>query len=243
MQLFQLNELTIYRISEKAISVSFGEVIDKEILANISNLNRWILANPFEGFLTTVPAYATLTLFYNPHLVYHNKIFRGLTCFDKIVDYLSQFSFSRVATDIKTSEVIEIPVCYDDEFGLDLADLAIYYQLKKEEIIQIHSSALYTVYMIGFVPGFAYLGGLAEILTAPRKSNPRKEVPAGSVGIAGQQTGIYPLNTPGGWQIIGQTPLNLFDVNREQPSLLKAGDQVKFIPISVKDFSVYSKNL
>jgi inhibitor of KinA len=240
---FQLNELTIYQISEKAISISFGEVIDKKILANIRNLNKWILANPFEGFLTTVPAYATLTLFYNPLLVHHNKIFKGLTCFDKIVDYLNQFSFLDVDFDIKTSEIIEIPVCYEDEFGLDLTDLAIYYQLKKEEIIQIHSSALYTVYMIGFVPGFAYLGGMAEILAAPRKPNPRKEVPAGSVGIAGQQTGIYPLNTPGGWQIIGQTPLNLFDVIREQPSLLKAGDQVKFVPISVHDFYAYPKNL
>ena len=132
-------------------------------------------------------------------------------------------------------------MCYDATFGLDLEELTSFYQLKKEEIIEMHSSAVYTVYMIGFVPGFPYLGGLAEKLIAPRKQNPRSAIAAGSVGIAGKQTGIYPLETPGGWQIIGRTPLKLFDVNRQQPSLLKAGDKIKFNSISLNEYEELAK--
>ena len=119
--------------------------------------------------------------------------------------------------------------------------LTAFYQLTKEEIIQLHSAAIYTVFMIGFVPGFPYLGGLSEKLTAPRKQNPRPVIPKGSVGIAGQQTGIYPLETPGGWQIIGRTPLRLFDAGRQQPSLLKAGDNIKFEAISFTEFEQIQK--
>ncbi|TKC00338.1 5-oxoprolinase subunit PxpB [Pedobacter cryophilus] len=232
----------IYPISEKAVSIEFGQKIEAEIMKRISNLNRLILENPFIGLDCTVPAYTTLTLFYNPVKVISDKNLSGKFCFDKVSNYLSQMAQTNDNSIEKPKDIINIPVCYDEQFGLDLDELSILHQVPKEKIIKLHSSAIYTVFMIGFVPGFAYLGGMPELLASPRKLTPRKFIPAGSVGIAGQQTGIYPLETPGGWQIIGKTPLTLFDVNREQPSLLKAGDSVKFNPISLANFQSYHED-
>lgn len=236
MHLSNSNQFTIYSISEKAVSIEFGNKIEEKLMNRISNLNRLILENPFIGLDCTVPAYTTLTLFFNPVKVIRDKSLIGKSCFDKVSNYLSKIAQENDDSTDKVKTIINIPVCYDEHFGLDLKELSIYHQLPKEKIIQLHSSVIYTVFMIGFVPGFAYLGGMPEVLTSPRKLAPRKAIPAGSVGIAGQQTGIYPLETPGGWQIIGKTPLKLFDVNRTQPSLLKAGDSIKFYPINLSDF-------
>jgi inhibitor of KinA len=134
---------------------------------------------------------------------------------------------------------VVIPICYGSSYGPDLDDVAAMHNLSSEAVISIHSAATYMVYMIGFVPGFAYLGGMHKVLASPRKATPRAAVPAGSVGIAGEQTGIYPLNTPGGWQIIGRTPLSMFNTHRTQPALLKAGDRVQFKPINTSQFKQY----
>jgi inhibitor of KinA len=134
---------------------------------------------------------------------------------------------------------IVIPVCYGGEFGPDLKEVAQYHGLTEEEVIHIHSHGEYKVYMIGFVPGFAYLGGLSPKIATPRRTTPRTMIPTGSVGIAGGQTGIYPLATPGGWQIIGRTPLSLFRPNHRQPSLLRAGDIVRFQPITEKEYRMW----
>jgi inhibitor of KinA len=131
---------------------------------------------------------------------------------------------------------VEIPVCYGGEFGPDLAEVARLCALSEEEVIARHAAASYRVYMIGFSPGFAYLGGLDAAIAAPRRATPRTLVPAGSVGIAGLQTGIYPLATPGGWQIIGQTPKRLFLPEREAPCLLSPGDTLRFVPIGAEAF-------
>ena len=231
------NDISVFQISENAISLEFGQEISKETLERITRLNECIKGNPFSGLLSTIPAYTTLTLYFNPVELMKDAGIKTQTCLDKISEYLKG-----LRVDVKNikkidEQIIHIPVCYDDKFGFDLEELTFFYQLKKEEIIKIHSGAVYTVFMIGFVPGFPYMGGLSEKLTAPRKQNPRPAIPAGSVGIAGQQTGIYPLETPGGWQIIGRTPLKLFDVDRPQPSLLKAGDKIKFNPISLNEFA------
>lgn len=230
------NDIHFFQISENAISLEFGDDINEETLGRISGLNECIKQNPFTGLLSTIPAYTTLTLYFNPVGLMNDQSLKGSTTLDKISQYIKSIN-AETNTDQKIySQIINIPVCYDPIFGFDLEELSSFYQLKKVEIIEIHSSAVYTVYMIGFVPGFPYLGGLSEKLTAPRRQNPRTAIPAGSVGIAGQQTGIYPLETPGGWQIIGRTPLKLFDVNRQQPSLLKAGDKLKFEQISLREF-------
>ena len=127
--------------------------------------------------------------------------------------------------------------------GPDLEYVAEFHHLTIEEVISLHSAAVYKVYMIGFIPGFAYMGGLPAKLDTPRKDSPRKAVPAGAVGIAGKQTGIYPLETPGGWQIIGQTPIKLFDENRQPPAFLKAGDRIKFEPISLSGFEKHNNKI
>lgn len=229
-------DFTIYPISEKAVTIVFGNQIDEEIREQINGLNQFIKYHPFSGFINTVPAYTTLTIFFEPLGLLADAHLKGSTCLEKITFYLSQFKVEVVNQAQNEGKIISIPVCYEDDFALDLKELAKSKKMDKETIINIHSSAIYKVYMIGFVPSFAYLGGLDLQLASPRKATPRQKVPEGSVGIAGQQTGIYPLETPGGWQIIGRTPLKLFDVNRTQPSLLKSGDSVQFKPISKADF-------
>ena len=231
-----LNDIHFFQISENAISLEFGDGINDEILNRICSINKCIKQHPFAGLLSTIPAYTTLTLYFDPVGLMNDNSLKGSTTLDKISGYITSLNVETKNNQQTQNKIIQIPVCYDPIFGFDLQELSSFYQLTKEEIIEIHSSAVYTVYMIGFVPGFPYLGGLSEKLTAPRKQNPRAAIPAGSVGIAGQQTGIYPLETPGGWQIIGRTPLKLFDVNRQQPSLLKAGDKLKFEPISLREF-------
>lgn len=232
----KFKKYSIYPISEKAVSIVFGNQIEEQTRQKINNLNQIIKANPFSGFLNTIPAYTTLTLFFEPLELLRDSALKGSTCLEKITFYLSQLENSNQNESQNKSQIIQIPVCYDEVFGLDLAELSDLHHLKKEEIIKLHSEVVYPVYMIGFVPGFPYLGGLNPILNSPRKATPRKVIPEGSVGIAGMQTGIYPLATPGGWQIIGRTPLKLFDAHRQQPSLLKAGDFVKFEPINITDF-------
>lgn len=236
-----VKNINFFQISENAISLEFGDEISEEILERITNLNDRIKRNPFAGLLSTVHAYTTLTLHFNPLELLNAADLKGDTCLDKISAYINSINIESKYTPTTNDKIIHIPVCYDESFGLDLKEISSFYQFKKEEIIELHSSAVYTVYMIGFVPGFPYLGGLSEKLTAPRKENPRSLIPAGSVGIAGQQTGIYPLETPGGWQIIGRTPLKLFDANRQQPCLLKAGERIKFESISLNEFEDLAK--
>lgn len=195
--------------------------------------------HPFPGLLTTVPAYSTLSVFYDALQVMQAPELHGRDCFEKVQNYL--LGLKEQAADESTSAVIPItiPVCYGGSFGPDVEELAALHNLSVQRVIDIHTAATYTVYMIGFVPGFAYMGGMDEQLATPRKQTPRQAIPAGSVGIAGKQTGIYPLETPGGWQIIGRTPLKLFDANRKQPALLKAGDMVKFKPVTPLEFDQY----
>ncbi len=235
------NDLRFFQISENAISIEMGGDISEETLEKITRLNEWIKQNPFAGLLSTIPAYTTLTLYFNLVELMKDAGLKGFTALDKISGYISAINLETTTGHPTQQPIIHIPVCYDDPFGLDMEALTAFYQLTKEEIIQLHSAAVYTVFMIGFVPGFPYLGGLSEKLTAPRKQNPRPVIPKGSVGIAGQQTGIYPLETPGGWQIIGRTPLRLFDAGRQQPSLLKAGDTIRFEAISLTEFEQIQK--
>lgn len=236
-----INNIHFFQISENAISLEFGDDINELLLEKITRINQCIKQKPFAGLLSTIPAYNTLTLYFNFDDLMNDVSVKGATCLEKILAYVEAINVETKNNQSTQNQIIQIPVCYDYTFGYDLEELSLFYQLKREEIIEIHSSAVYTVFMIGFVPGFPYLGGLSERLTSPRKQNPRPAIPAGSVGIAGQQTGIYPLETPGGWQIIGRTPLKLFDVNKKQPSLLKAGEKIKFESISLNEFEDIAK--
>ncbi len=226
----------VYWLSERAVTLEFGHEIGETLLNQITAFNTNVISNPFPGFITSVPAYTTLTVFYDPVAVSKAESLMGGDCFEKVSNYLytlqqpDQLSASNRHYQPST---ITIPTIYN---GPDISNVARINNLSVEEVIQLHSSATYKVYMIGFVPGFAYLGGMSALIAAPRRATPRKTVPIGCVGIAGNQTGIYPIETPGGWQLIGQTPLTLFDANREQPSLLQTGDEVVFTQIGPEEF-------
>ncbi|MGZ3755009.1 MAG: 5-oxoprolinase subunit PxpB [Mucilaginibacter sp.] len=230
------SSFTIYALSEQAVTVSFGNTINEDIWQQVSHFNNLIHQNPFPGFVTTVPAYTSVTVFYKPVQVMLVDAMPGADSFARVSNYLKSLKDYASKKAAIEGEIVTIPVYYGGEFGPDLEEVAAANNLTAAEVIVKHSAAIYKVYMIGFVPGFAYLGGMPEELAMPRKATPRAVIPAGSVGIAGKQTGVYPLETPGGWQIIGRTPLKLFDTGRSSPALLKAGDQVVFKPIDVVEY-------
>jgi len=234
MEPITANDLTLYPISECAITVEFGNTIDEGLMSRISRFNRALSQNPFPGMYDTVPAYTTLTVFFDAVQVIRQNDLNGNSCFEKVSGYLENLKEDDDSAPSSESEIISIPVCYGGKFGPDLQYVAEYHNLTVDEVIGLHTDAIYKVYMIGFIPGFAYMGGLNDLLETPRKDTPQK-VPAGAVGIAGKQTGIYPLETPGGWQVIGQTPVILFDAHRQPPALLKAGDRIKFEAISLSE--------
>lgn len=230
-----INNFRCYSLNERAITVEFGNAISAAILDTVTEYNQLLNRSPFPGFITTTPAYTTLTVFYDP-LITANSALPGKSCLEKVSNYLYNLSMQPVKNNIKTGITVTVPVCYGGAYGPDLAEVASLHQLSVDAVISLHSNAVYKVYVIGFLPGFAYLGGLDERLATPRKATPRKIVAAGSVGLAGLQTGIYPIQSPGGWQIIGRTPLCLFDIRNSPPALLKAGDNIIFKPISENEF-------
>lgn len=207
---------------DSAVLVQFGDSIDPRINALVHRLAAGIARAGWAGFGEAVPAYASLLVYYDSLEWDYEETAR------KIESLLPDIAGEQMETGAR---LVEIPVLYGGEEGPDLEDVAAACGLKAAEVVRMHSEAEYLVYMIGFTPGFPYLGGLDERIATPRRASPRTLVPAGSVGIAGQQTGIYPLASPGGWQIIGRTPLNLFDPVREPPSLLAPGDRVRFVPV------------
>ena len=231
-------QVKIYNLSEQAVTIEFGHEINEDLLHLITNFHQLINQNPFPGFYSTIPAYTTLSVFFDPVQVIQSQELPGKDCFEKVCGYLLRLKERLKNAPTTPIDTVTIPVCYGGELGPDINEVAGLHNLTIDEVIHLHSSAEYKVYMIGFVPGFAYLGGLTDLLSTPRKGTPRNIVPAGAVGIAGKQTGIYPLETPGGWQIIGQTPVKLFDADRPQPSLLKAGDRVVFKPIDIPEFNL-----
>jgi inhibitor of KinA len=217
----------IYPLGDSAIVLEFGQEINEEIHHSIRSVCQFLDEYSFEGFVEYVPAFTTITIFYDP-LVSDYELTASLLT--EMLDEIAEMEQEEDAV-----VTVEIPVLYG---GHDLSFVAAQAGLTAEEVIALHTSAEYLVHMIGFAPGFPYLGGLNEKIAAPRKETPDNSVPAGSVGIGGIQTGIYPIETPGGWQIIGQTPLVLFDAEREQPSLLRAGNKVRFVAIDALEFQM-----
>lgn len=224
-------EYTLFPLCEYAVTIRFSDRIDEDVNDIVHQTAARLQAERKEGIEEIVPAFSSLTIYYDPLMI----------------DYIGIGAWLR--KNIRRSEqavrrsarTVVIPVCYGGEFGPDLPDVACFHGMTEDEVVALHSAGRYRVYMIGFSPGFAYLGGLSPRLATPRRPVPRTKVPAGSVGIAGGQTGVYPLATPGGWQLIGRTPLKLFDPHREKPSLLAAGDIVAFQPIGADEFARWSE--
>lgn len=178
--------------------------------------------------LELIPTYHSVTVLYRPNVSYQEML--------NLVEEVYYQSLKDTLVNRDLIRRVEIPVCYGEEFGPDLEYVAKYNGLSTKEVIDRHSAPEYLIYMLGFMPGFPYMGGLDPKLATPRLSRPRSRVPQGSVGIAGQQTGLYPLTSPGGWQLIGRTPLSLFDAKVEPPTFLLSGDRVKFVPISPVEY-------
>jgi KipI family sensor histidine kinase inhibitor len=206
---------------DSALVVEFGDEISREVNRKVHALADALGKSSLPGLGESVPTYRSLLIHYDP--------FR-LSC-DEVRAFVSEALQECEESPSFEPRVVEIPVVYAGEFGPDIEFVAELNGLSIEEVISLHSGATYTVYMLGFSPGFAYLGGMPEAIATPRLETPRTLVPAGSVGIAGEQTGIYPIATPGGWRLIGRTPLKLFDPQRDPPTLLKAGDAVRFVPM------------
>ena len=230
----------LYQLTEGAITIGFGTKISDEINAKVAALDELLSREPLPGMYQTVPAYASLTIYFDP-LQLSGSALPGLTCSEKAGEYLTVL-FDRLEDTPKPADgrLFTIPVCYGGQFGPDLEYVADYHQLTTEAVIRLHCDVEYKVYMMGFIPGFSYMGGLNPLLETPRKASPVR-VLAGGVGIAGSQAGVYPLETPGGWQIIGRTPVKMFDAERAEPSLLKAGDRVKFEQIDLDEFENYNR--
>jgi len=225
--------MTIRPLNENAALVSFENRIDLDTNQKVIALDRILHATPFSGFIETAPAYSSLAVFYDINQVKSTNP-NCETAFDFVKEYIEINFKKRKGVDPGfDKDAIGIPVLYDGE---DLGFVSNNHQLTKEEAIAIHSSMEYRVFMIGFLPGFAYMGTLDERIATPRKSSPRMHVPAGSIGIAGLQTGIYPQASPGGWQLIGRTPLKIFRKEKPEPCLFSPGDRVHFYSINQNEF-------
>lgn len=224
-------------LGDSALMVQLGEGMDPSIHKKVRNLSAILHAQPFEGFIETVPAYNNVTIHYNPYIVRFARFGEeGLTSFQKVSAYINDLLQQIGGEQSFEERTITVPVYYGEKFGPDLAYVAEYNDLSIEEVIRIHSENEYLVYMIGFAPGFPFMGGMNEAIATPRRDTPRLSIPSGSVGIAGKQTGVYPMETPGGWQIIGRTPKKLFLPDLSAPSLLRSGDKIKFVPITLEEY-------
>ena len=222
---------SLVRASDQTLLVSFGDRITPEAHQRVVALTASLQDQPIAGVLNLHPAYCSLLIKFDLRRTRHEEI-------ERLVQDRMRGAQPALAA---APRQVEIPVCYGGDFGPDLASLAALRRLRVDDLIRIHSQTAYTVFFLGFVPGFAYLGTLPDAIAAPRLSSPRRRVEAGSVGIAGRQTGIYPCPVPGGWNLIGRTPLSMFRIDRDPMALLACGDQVRFLPIGREEFDRMQK--
>jgi len=216
-------------VGDRALLVTLGSGIDPAINAAVHRLAAQIDADPPIGVVTAVPAYCSLLVHYEPAAADVAMIERSITA-------LILKSELPSAQPPAEGRLVEIPVCYGGRFGPDIEVVASTNRLSVDAVVALHTSVDYRIYMIGFTPGFPYLGGLPAQLETPRLDTPRQRIPAGTVGIAGRQTGVYPIESPGGWQLIGRTPLQLFDPDKADPVPYRAGDRIRFTAVTEAEF-------
>jgi KipI family sensor histidine kinase inhibitor len=220
-------KMKFYPMGDRGLLLEFGDEISQKINERVRRMALAIESEPIEGILETVPTYRSLLVLYNPLVLTLKDLNQRL---ESIEGKLQQSPFPE-------PKLTRIPVVYGGAYGPDLEPVARYHHSSPEEIIRLHCSTSYLVYLIGFMPGFPYMGELPEGLVTPRLKTPRLSVPTGSVAIAQKQTGVYPMESPGGWWILGKTPVKMFDPRKTPPSYLQMGDRVQFYPISEKEFN------
>ncbi|MDF2680398.1 MAG: allophanate hydrolase subunit 1 [Brevibacillus sp.] len=223
-----------FPLGDSGVVVKLGKVIDQSTHEQVKRLSDYLQDDPFPGMVEIVPGFTTVSVYYDPVVLYDPR--SAQSPYERVIDLLGEIISRTQSKNSGEPRLVEIPVCYGGEFGPDLEEVARHNGLDPDEVVHIHSEQQYLVYMIGFAPGFPYLGGLDERIATPRRPTPRTAIPKGSVGIGGSQTGIYPIVSPGGWNIIGRTAQAMFRPEEQPPSLLRAGDLVRFRPISAKAF-------
>lgn len=212
---------------DQALLISLGNEINLDTNRKVHAFARLLQENIPQGIIDIIPAYTTLVIQFDALLIEGDQLEKTIQTLYKNV----------LETSIPEAKMVTLPVCYGEEFGPDLYDVAEHNHLTPDEVVRLHTSTTYPVYMIGFTPGFPYLGGLNKKLHTPRLDTPREKVAAGAVGIANNQTGIYPIESPGGWRIIGRCPYTIFDPHRAAPFLISAGDILQFTSISKSEYS------
>ena len=224
--------MTISPYGDSAVFVAFKDEVSLDIHQLVMQLVNYLEKLNSTKIIEWIPSYHAVTILYNPLI----------SSYQEVITLLSDFKLKISTQQTIEKNIVQIPVCYDTSLGLDIETLTKNKNLTIDKIINLHTKNEYLVYMLGFTPGFMYLGGLNEKLHFPRKATPRLKIPAGAVGIAGSQTGIYPIESPGGWQIIGQTPIPIFNTKKTNPFLVKAGDYVKFSPISLEEYHIIKQH-
>lgn len=236
-EIFKMNSLPEVRLlmaSEFGLVVEFGQAISPEINQQVQQLAKKIERDLLFGIIEVIPTYRSLSVYFDPEVVTRQKV----ACY---IQNLLQCPSKEEALKRIEKKVMKVPVCYGGVMGPDLESVARYTGLTVDEVIRLHTQKTYLVYMLGFTPGFPYLGGLADELHVPRQLKPRAKVPAGSVGIGGHQTGIYPVESPGEWWLIGRTPLKLFKLNESEPFSFSPGEHLEFYPITVEEYFAISR--
>ena len=224
--------MRIHPLGDRAILVEFGSAIDEPTRVLVQASFEQLSSQSLAGVVDIVPGFASIAVHYDPARIARTG---GVTPNAAITAAVESVLRNTVAMPAGDSRLIEIPVCYDSSLAPDIEEVAKHTGLTSDRVVKLHAAPEYVVHMIGFLPGFPYLGGLDPRLTTPRRSTPRTRVPAGSVGIGGGQTGVYTIDSPGGWQLIGQTAKRLFDVERDPPVMLRIGDRVRFRPITIDE--------
>jgi len=238
--------LDILPLGDRAAVIEVAERVGEAVTARVRALFELLQAAGLPGVREVVPSFCSVTLHYDPRVLWKPGVAEhrdGRIPFELLREQVARVLERFEEAPAIAGRLLEIPVCYGGDHGEDLGTLALAHDLAPAKLVELHAAPVYFVGMLGFMPGFPYLCGLDERLVTPRRASPRPRVPAGSVAIGGEHTGIYPLESPGGWHLIGRTPISLFDPGCDPPSLLLAGDRVRFVPITPEDFERIASEL